>query len=683
MAVEAHRLAPGAATESALLGTFTAAPGADRTLLTAIPTSLQEPHADAAFMPDGTLAVVDPFGAVHLIDSNNGHDTVLGPLSDVAGHASLTLAGDGRHAAVAWHAGDDATSLVTVWNLDTRTRRFPPITVGLPVGDLAINADGSILAVAADDGRVQLLDGHDGHVRADVAAVAPSDESSPPSARVAFAADNRLAVGFAPGPLRILDGNSGAEIDRIDTPVGTAGKFVAFTAGGGSLVTAGMAGAQRYDVATGAAMWPETVQIPDCNAVELGDEAGLLLCGEWSGRVVAVDLTTGANLGRRFDPQQGDVCGLAMSNRGDRLATITSCRTGTATIVQWRLDGGGPISALIADTAGDRWVEQFGFRDTNALVAAWQDPADKDPVARAVIADANGGADEIAELPGAFGVWPTDDPSIAVVFYPDETIGRYDTVRHEPVGPKIHPGMLMGNAVSTDGHTATMIVDDYHRVRTIDLTTGDVVAPSFDVTPGTVGQVIIDGNRLYTQAEDWSGEATGFRVERRDRSTGAIITTSAPGYIRTAATAGAVIAATLDGRIVELDPDSLEPTGAPFPSVHGPVGIGSLSIDASGRRLMVRADDDTLRFYDIPTRTQLGDPIDIDSDIEFPTAALRPDGLAAAAVTNNGIVVWNLDPAHWETAACRLAGRNLTRAEWEQYIGDLAAYRPTCPEHPG
>ena len=56
--------------------------------------------------------------------------------------------------------------------------------------------------------------------------------------------------------------------------------------------------------------------------------------------------------------------------------------------------------------------------------------------------------------------------------------------------------------------------------------------------------------------------------------------------------------------------------------------------------------------------------------------------MAAAAVVGGGIVSWDLDPAKWETAACRLAGRNLTQAEWDQYIGDLAPYTTTCPDHP-
>jgi hypothetical protein len=40
---------------------------------------------------------------------------------------------------------------------------------------------------------------------------------------------------------------------------------------------------------------------------------------------------------------------------------------------------------------------------------------------------------------------------------------------------------------------------------------------------------------------------------------------------------------------------------------------------------------------------------------------------------------WDLDPTHWVTAACRMAGRNLTEEEWSIYISDLAPYHETCP----
>ena len=107
-----------------------------------------------------------------------------------------------------------------------------------------------------------------------------------------------------------------------------------------------------------------------------------------------------------------------------------------------------------------------------------------------------------------------------------------------------------------------------------------------------------------------------------------------------------------------------------------------LSDDA--KRLMV-ADGlltTTMRVYDVATRTLLGDPIVHESGTELGWAAIRPDGLEVAVDTDEGIVVWDLDPAHWVEAVCQSVGRNLTHAEWDEYVGDLAAYRSTCPEFP-
>ena len=62
-------------------------------------------------------------------------------------------------------------------------------------------------------------------------------------------------------------------------------------------------------------------------------------------------------------------------------------------------------------------------------------------------------------------------------------------------------------------------------------------------------------------------------------------------------------------------------------------------------------------------------------------AALRPDGkeLAIGGGFGHEFLVWDLDPEHWVTAACELAGRNLNQDEWDTYIGDLAEYHETCP----
>ncbi len=44
-------------------------------------------------------------------------------------------------------------------------------------------------------------------------------------------------------------------------------------------------------------------------------------------------------------------------------------------------------------------------------------------------------------------------------------------------------------------------------------------------------------------------------------------------------------------------------------------------------------------------------------------------------------MVWDVAPDHWDATACRIAGRNLTRAEWNQYLPGRP-YQATCPTRP-
>ena len=164
-----------------------------------------------------------------------------------------------------------------------------------------------------------------------------------------------------------------------------------------------------------------------CRSVVAIEPIGQVVCGQWSGRVLTLDLSTGTRIGRQFESQHGDVCGLAVTPQGDRLATISSCVAGTATIGQWRLDGSDPASRLVTRASGDRYVEQFGFENTDALIAGWVDDSAPYPITRAIDADGT----VLAELPGLFGVHTTDDPAIAVVIDND---GLRDdrTLRHGP-----------------------------------------------------------------------------------------------------------------------------------------------------------------------------------------------------------------------------------------------------------
>jgi WD40 repeat protein len=66
--------------------------------------------------------------------------------------------------------------------------------------------------------------------------------------------------------------------------------------------------------------------------------------------------------------------------------------------------------------------------------------------------------------------------------------------------------------------------------------------------------------------------------------------------------------------------------------------------------------------------------------IGFPVAT-NNFGTLFAAGELNASVVWDVDPTHWQTIACTIAGRNLSHAEWHTYLPNRR-YRRTCPQWP-
>jgi len=40
---------------------------------------------------------------------------------------------------------------------------------------------------------------------------------------------------------------------------------------------------------------------------------------------------------------------------------------------------------------------------------------------------------------------------------------------------------------------------------------------------------------------------------------------------------------------------------------------------------------------------------------------------------------WDVDVEVWKARACRIANRNMTHAEWAQYMAKDVSYRATCP----
>ena len=119
-------------------------------------------------------------------------------------------------------------------------------------------------------------------------------------------------------------------------------------------------------------------------------------------------------------------------------------------------------------------------------------------------------------------------------------------------------------------------------------------------------------------------------------------------------------------------------TGRQLPQqIASPGGVVSLSFDPSGRRLMTTNGDGNIRLWALPAGEPIGTPLSGGTTGGWGT--FFPNGKELVAVFGSGTgVLWNVDPTRWNTEACRIAHRNLTRAEWRAYLPDRP-YAKTCP----
>jgi hypothetical protein len=109
-------------------------------------------------------------------------------------------------------------------------------------------------------------------------------------------------------------------------------------------------------------------------------------------------------------------------------------------------------------------------------------------------------------------------------------------------------------------------------------------------------------------------------------------------------------------------------------------GVMSVAFSPDGKTLASASGDQRIILWDVTTRQPLGAPLTDHHDVVW-SVAFSPDGktLASASVDPR-VILWDVDVNSWEKLACAIANRNLTYAEWTQYIGDAMPYQAVCPD---
>lgn len=651
-----------------------------------------------------------------------GFDPGLTPPSPL-----VEVSGDGRVGAVLWSAHTQPGSTprsnistqsdLVVFDLERAERIGGPIRIDVGTGALAVNTDGSIIAVADfRDGAVKLVSTSDWQMRG-IAEETPVASSAywtfnyPHAAALAFDGRGRLLVGRLDDRVDVIDPVSATISMTMPVPESSANAAMVVAASG-LVIASGDSRLIAFEPDGQQVRWSTDISLPipeSCNWLAMSESRRRVYCGSRFGRIDVFDLADGAPIpAEELGPIYGDVGPIDVSADG---AVLTAISGSQPIVTRWQLDGLGPGRRLLAD--GHALAGPYSFEGSSVVTAPRADSAtglpteivgqdldvlERRPIFEGIVVVDTATGDVTYRFDGAVSdVGWAGDRRLYARSAGDRLFRIIDADTGREVGSPIWG---VDRFFTSLGGAKLHEVREDGRIQELDPRTGDAKGESWRVE-GFPQWISVAPGEDRIAVTHWSdGVVTDKDTSTSEREGTWLAILSAEDhrilYDKPTEIGDHVMLG--DGGLIGMEgtrmgrylTDPFERVGT-VPGAAGDLEYPSLSRDA--RTLLLMAGEGTALLYDTATGTGIGEPFATDVrplsgavldfegrpiPVSMPDGFLRPDGLEMALTMPEGVVTWDLDPHHQFEFACRIAGRDLTEVEWRTYLGQLGEPQSTC-----
>jgi WD40 repeat protein len=679
--VAARRLAGGAAVDGSLLDAMLRR----RYLIKLIPTDA--PVNSVSFSPDGSrIASGDrdflipgiPLGMgnnVRLWNARTG-EAIGGPLG---GHTEMinavAFSPDGRRLASASYDG---------------TIRFWNPTTGQPVSAAFEAHAGSVNAIAFSEDGTRLVSGHSDetirlwNVQTGQSIGEPLHGHELSVDAVAFSRDGtRIASGSSRPSLRLWDATT-----RQSLGMGDAGSVMsmAFSPDGSRII----AGGRQILVASGdkdddLRLWDARTGEPIGDALKGHQQTVNGVAWSRDGTLVAsasVDTTirlwkaeTAQPIGTPIEGHMQPVNSVEFSHDSRRLVSGGD----DSTIRVWDVKGDGSIGIRLQQATSEALCVAF-TRDGARIVSGHRDGKLRfwDHRTGRVVGETSG---ENLGAVQCLAVSP-DGERIAAG-HQDGLLRLWDARMGSLLGKPFegHRGSILtvawnpdGARIASGGFALEQRRSTDHVVRLWEARTGQLIRALEGHTRAIATVAFTpDGRWLVSASDDlrfW--DLVGGGRVRAPLKGGGLMAINADGSRIVESGSG-------DGGVLRLwDANTGQPLGAPLDG-HSQ-GLTSVAFSPDGSRIVSGSRDGTMRVWDAETQSVIGVALE-GHPTDITSIAFSTDGTQLVSCSTDGIRVWPA-PQRWADVLCSKMTRNMSRAEWREWVSPEVEYVVQCPGLP-